>query len=245
MVDLPPISRVRWNKTFRIISTRYPSIDLFERVAPSEDWDALIELEMLTNSRVREELGQISNISPERRVYGNGASYVMAPFAYANESRFSDGSFGVYYAANDFKTALHEVAYHRGKFYWETDEQPLKTTEKTLLGKIDTKLHDIRKGNWKHIHDPYSYIKSQKLGLMLRNEKDSNGIVYNSVRYLGGENIAAFWPDVVSLPIESKKIVINWNGKNIDKWFDFETDEWNSIEITYSYSGFNHKTNSE
>lgn len=235
MVKLPPISRVRWNKTYRIVSTRYPPIDLFERVAQSEDWEALIELEMLTNPRVREELGQISNIPPERRVQGNGASYVMAPFAYANESRFSDGSFGIYYAANDFKTALHEVAYHREKFYSLTDEKPLKTTEKTLLGKIDSKLHDVRKGDWKHIYDPESYTESQKLGLKLRNEENSNGIVYNCVRYTGGKNFGTFWPDVVSLPIESKKVVLNWNGEKIDKWFDFETDEWNEIEITYWY----------
>lgn len=229
MVKLPSISRVRWNKTYRIVSTRYPPIDLFERVSPDKDWDALIKLEMLTNPRVREELGQISNIPPERRVYGNGASYVMAPFAYANESRFSDGSFGIYYAANDFKTSLHEVVYHRGKFYSQTNEEPLKTTEKTLLGKIDSKLHDIRKGDWKHIHDPDSYIQSQKLGLKLRNEADSNGIVYKSVRYPGGKNFGAFWPDVISPPIESKKIVLNWNGEKIDKCFDFETDEWNDI----------------
>lgn len=230
MVKLPPISRVRWNKTYRIVSTRYPPIDLFERVAPNEDWDALIELEMLTNPRVREELGQISNIPPERRVHGIGASYVMAPFAYANESRFSDGSFGVYYAANNFKTALHEVAYHRGKFYSQTDEETLKTTEKTLLGKIDSKLHDVRRGNWQNIHDPDSYTESQKLGLKLRNKEDSNGIVYNSVRYPGGKNFGAFWPDVVSLPIESKKIVLHWNGEKIDKWFDFETDEWDQFK---------------
>ncbi len=235
-MKLPPISRVRWNKTYRIVSTRYPPIDLFERVAPSEDWDALIELEMLTNPRVREELGQISNIHPERRVHGNGASYVMAPFAYANESRFSNGNFGIYYAANGFTTALLEVVYHREKFYAQTNEEPLKTTEKTLIGKIDSKLHDIRKGNWKHIHDPDSYIESQRLGLKLRNEEDSNGIVYNSVRNPGGKNFGTFWPDVVSLPIESKKIVLNWNGENINKWFDFETDEWNEIEVTYSYN---------
>lgn len=231
MVELPGILRVRWSKTFRIISTRYPPVDLFERVASNEDWDALIELEMMTNPRVREELGQISNIPPERRVYGNNASYVMAPFAYSNESRFSDGSFGIYYAANDFQTAVHEVAYHRGKFYSQTDEEPLRTTEKTVLGSIDSKLHDIRKGNWKHIHNPDSYTESQKLGKRLRNEMDSNGIVYNSVRYPGGKNIAAFWPDVVGIPVESKKIVLNWNGKYIDKWFDFESDEWNLIRI--------------
>ena len=55
--------------------------------------DSLVELEMLTNPRVRQEVGEISLVPPEERVSGAGASWVMAPFTHIGwPSRFSDGS---------------------------------------------------------------------------------------------------------------------------------------------------------
>lgn len=236
---LPGISRVRCSRTYRIISTRYPPVDIFERVAPRENWDSLIELEMLTNPRIREEIGAISNIPENRRVYGPGSSYVMAPFAYMHKSRFSDGSFGIYYASNDFSTALHEVAYHRGKFLSYTNEPPLRSTEKTLSSRIDSRMHDVRSQSWEHVHDPDSYVRSRELGRKLRYENESNGIVYRSVRYPGGMNIAAFFPDVVSIPVESRKIELQWNGNCVEKWFDYESGQWEEMEYLYIYSSGN------
>jgi hypothetical protein len=64
-------------------------------------------LEQLTNPRVRDEVGDIALVPPEERVSGPGASYVMAAFTHVNPkgSRFSDGSFGVYYVAAALETA--------------------------------------------------------------------------------------------------------------------------------------------
>src|SRR5512147_2347004 len=46
---VPPVVDVRWQPAFRIVPSRYPPIDLFERIAPPGEWEALIELESLTN----------------------------------------------------------------------------------------------------------------------------------------------------------------------------------------------------
>ena len=73
---------------------QYPPTDLFERV--SEDpavWDVLIELEQLTSPRVRDAVGIISLLPPQRRVSGPNASWAMASFTHIDPkgSRFSDG----------------------------------------------------------------------------------------------------------------------------------------------------------
>ena len=39
------VSEVRWQPCFRVISSRFPPIHLFERVAGAEDWEALYSLE--------------------------------------------------------------------------------------------------------------------------------------------------------------------------------------------------------
>jgi hypothetical protein len=55
MLPVPPgleihETKVEWKQAWRVIASRYPPIDLFERVSPNPVvWDSLIELETLTN----------------------------------------------------------------------------------------------------------------------------------------------------------------------------------------------------
>ena len=66
MLPVPPgleiaESNVEWTQAWRIIASRFPPIHLFERVSSNPAvWDALIELEEITNPRVRDQVGQIS-----------------------------------------------------------------------------------------------------------------------------------------------------------------------------------------
>jgi hypothetical protein len=66
--------RISWpSSAWRIIASRFPPINLFERVTNNPAvWDVLIELEVLTNPRIRDETGEISLVPPDRRVSGNG-----------------------------------------------------------------------------------------------------------------------------------------------------------------------------
>jgi hypothetical protein len=92
----PPVRRIRWGTAIRIIPSRFPPVDLFARVADAAEFEALYELESRTNPRLREDAGAISLVRPEDRVYGPGASYVMAPFAHVHPGggRFNDSTFG-------------------------------------------------------------------------------------------------------------------------------------------------------
>lgn len=228
-------SRVRWAATFRLIQSRFPPINVFERISPENDWEALAELEGLTNPRIREELGQISRVPPARRVYGNGATIVMAPFSHISRdhnSRFSDGSYGIYYAGHTFQTALKEVAFHCARFRASTNDPPMHCEYRCYKGKIDKVLHDLRTGGWAQYlqKDPKTYGESQALAKSLR-DSSSNGIVYPSVRDEGGECIAAFWPDVVHIPVQERHIVLDWDGEKVKRWFDLGNGEQEWMEI--------------
>ena len=58
------LARITWTPSWRIIPSRFPPIDLFERIADPADWEALIQLESLTNPRLRDEVGEITLVSP-------------------------------------------------------------------------------------------------------------------------------------------------------------------------------------
>src|SRR3569833_966097 len=121
------LRHVNWPQAWRIIASRYPPIQLYERLTNDHAvWDALIELEQRTNPRVRDEVGNISLVAPEDRITGPGASYVMASFTHLNPkgSRFSDGSYGVYYAASTLETAIAETVFHNKKNTQNNNKPP-------------------------------------------------------------------------------------------------------------------------
>ena len=99
----PPLVPIAWKPCRRIVSSRFPPIQLFERVTDPQDLEAIFAVDALTNPRLRDEVGDIRLVPPEGRVSGPGASVIMAAFTHLNPSgsRFSDGAYGVFYAAND------------------------------------------------------------------------------------------------------------------------------------------------
>lgn len=225
----PSITRVQWRRTHRIISTRHPPIDLFEDIADPAKWDAIASGETKSNARVIASLGRIDLVPRERRVGGAGASYVMAPFVHISprfQGRFHDGTFGAYYGAKRFETAVAETTYHRAVIYADTGERPGWFSQfRELVGGVDADLHDIR-GDEKYSDclNSENYQASQSLARSLRAD-GSNGIVFPSVRDPDGECLAAFWPDVVKIPKFGRALAYHFDGKKIDFVRDETTSE--------------------
>ena len=139
-------TQARWPKAWRIIASRFPPIDLFERVSDNPAMsEVLADLEQATNPRVRDEIGEIALVPPNRRVAGPGASWVMAPFTHVNPkgSRFSNGSYGVYYAAYALETALRETIYHFEKFARDARDPPRREDMRVLVGRVFNTFDDV------------------------------------------------------------------------------------------------------
>jgi RES domain-containing protein len=227
-------TKVAWRQAWRVVATRYPPIDLFERVSTNPAvWDALIELEQLVNPSVRDAIGEISLVPPGRRVSGRNASWAMAPFTHPNPkgSRFSDGSYGVYYAADRLSTAVAETAHHFARFARDSDDPPRREDMQALVGVIYNTFHDIDAlpGEQRAaVLDPNSDIASQSLAQALR-DGGSNGVVYSSVRDPGGLCVGAFWPDVVGIPTRERRLKYEWDGARTSRYFDYAEDRWIAI----------------
>lgn len=168
-----------------------------------------------------------------RRVSGPGASLVMAPFTHASTdrpSRFSDGSFGVYYAGDSVEVALFETIYHHGQFMAATDEAAGWTSDfRELVGSVDADLHDvIDKSKFPSLYEPEDYSASQALAISLRTG-DSDGLVYQSVRYPEGMAIALFWPDVAGIPTQGKHFSYYWDGATVSQIRDLSSGDVFSV----------------
>lgn len=230
-----PLNRsLKWPQAWRIIASRYPPINLFERVSPNPAvWDVLIQLEAATNPRVRNEVGDISLVPAEKRVSGNNASWVMAPFTHINKigSRFSDGTYGVYYAAGQMETAVRETAYHFARIARHSSDPPRREDMRVLLGSIDNTFEevdtlpaDLRDA----ILHKSSYTHSRPFALSRRCAA-CNGLSYPSVRHDGGRCVAAFWPDAVGIPIQERHLKYEWDGHQVTRYFDYKDGIWVSL----------------
>jgi hypothetical protein len=214
----PPVSRARWPQTHRLVLSHFPPIDLYDDVADPHDWKALAAAEARTNPRVYEQIGDLSFVPPERRLSGPGASWVMAAFTHVSPdrpSRFSDGSYGVYYAGKELETALREHTHHMSRFYADAGMETEWISEvRQLVGTIDAELIDLRGPGFADLLDRDSYERSQEFASKER-AANANGIVYPSVRHAGGECVAVFFPDVVTPPVQGDHFRYYWNGRTV------------------------------
>lgn len=209
---------VKFTPCHRIVASRMPTIHLFERVADPADWDALYKLESMTNPRIRSEIGELTLVPVADRVSGPNASVVMAPFTHLSPqgTRFTDGHFGAYYAAESIDTAIAETRFHRENFLRATSQPPMELEMRCYLADVACDLHELRgrRAELPDVYDPQSYVASQKLGRLLR-DAGSNGIAFDSVRRDGGECVAMFRPRLVQNVRQSVHLRYAWDGAAI------------------------------
>ena len=210
-------------KCWRIIPSCYPTINLFERVVEADDLEAVFEIEALTNDRLRDEVGNLSLVKSEDRISGPNTSYIMAAFTHLNPhgSRFSDGTWGVYYAAFSLETSIAETKYHRAKFLSFTKEDPIHIDMRVLSAKVSGDLNDISTPDYlaQEIYHPENYAASQGFARHLK-ESNANGLFYQSVRHKSGQNIAVFKPRLLKNCVQEQHLEYVWNGFEISAIFE-------------------------
>jgi hypothetical protein len=218
-----PVVATAWKPSYRLIASRYPTVSLYDSVTDPADLEIVFAIEALTNPRIRNELGQLQLVPPEERVGGAGSTPIMAAFTHLNPdgSRFSDGSYGVYYAAQDLDTAVAEVSHHRALFLSRTAEAAIDIDLRLITATLDAPLHDLRKlrGGAGSVYDPVDYGAGQSIGRQLR-EAGSWGVLYHSVRHRGGLCAGVFRPRALMPAKEAAHIALHWDGSHITHWYE-------------------------
>ncbi|SAK96098.1 RES domain protein [Caballeronia fortuita] len=222
-----PHSLIDWSPAYRVIPTRFPAVNLFDRVASPEDFEALYALEAMTNDRLRTELGELDLVPPDERCFGPGCGPIMAAFTHLNPngSRFSDGSYGVFYCGRERQTAIAETRYHSGLFLAATNEAPLRQQMRLYRVTTHGEAVDLRgdaiaqAGLDTRILAPDDYSAGKALGRAVRTA-GAPGIVYPSVRDPDGECLAALRTTMLRDCRHAAYLEYNWNGETIDYVFE-------------------------
>jgi hypothetical protein len=220
------VARLRKRPTFRVIAHRPYDRPIAARLPTVTDAIALDTIEALTNPRIRQEWSPRRKIRPED-IGDTVDETVMASFVYSGPSRFTDGSFGVYYAGFERDTAIAESRFHTERFLIQSHMPATNVFKRVLYASVSGSYDDLRKvaaDDPIYAPDPDTYAAAQSyaLGVYARNRED--GIVYRSVRRDGGTCVVAFRPRLVTGCRAAEMLLYAYDGTRIDAIMRVEND---------------------
>lgn len=214
----PPAEvRIR-GRTHRLVPSRFPPIGVFDRVASPADAIAAMELESLTNDRVRIAIERSALLPDDDWVVGvPGATFVMAAFLHAapEGGRFNGPQLGAWYAARDLQTAVRETVYHHTRRLAASAMGFDATiTMRELVASLDVRLVDLRGRRAEHpaLYDPDDYTQSQQFG-EARRAAGHAGIVWNSVRRPAGDCVVIYRPRALLPVTQGRHLEYRWHGE--------------------------------
>lgn len=184
-----------------IVSIR-ESQDLFDdlSVAP-EDWALAQQVEIDTKPMPYRSPEPVIHRPFEEATWCNAIGW---PFQHWQASRFSDGSFGVWYGSGSVETTVYETVYH-----WyhgllsDAGFQDLAVVGERKVYRVHCRAvlldgHRAAEHYPEVLHNS-DYAAAQAVGARLHREGHP-GLIMPSVRHAEGENTIVFNPEILSDP---------------------------------------------
>jgi RES domain-containing protein len=218
---LPPLIDLAQRDTVRLISSgrlKEPVLlALVDNPAALED---LASLESVTNGRIQAQESGLPGLHPRELVFGRpGYTFINAAFTHTRPggNRFNDEGRGAWYCAFAVKTSIAEVSYHLARELEAIGHFENVTDYAELVADFLGPFHDLRGADpvsepALHPDPAIGYPAGQALARRLRAEEASNGVLYPSVRDLGGFCLVAFRPDLVQNLRQGGIWRLEWQG---------------------------------
>jgi hypothetical protein len=205
-----PTSFIDQRDTHRLIPAQYADggDSVLARLTDNEEiLDGIFELDNATNDRLLAESRLAPGVDERELVFGIPQYRIInAAFCHPSPigSRFNSADRGAWYASFELETSQSEVAYHRQLWLQETAwEEEDAADYADFLADFRAEFHDLRSPaartstEYAKCLSATSYAASQALAVQLL-QLGSAGIVYPSVRRLGGTCIGCFRPVLVT-----------------------------------------------
>jgi hypothetical protein len=202
--------------THRLIPTAYATESVLESLRlPAGVINDLTKLDAATNERKMAERGGNGAISPGELLYGVPEAHIVnAAFTHPGPfgGRFNDSRRGAWYAGVELETSIAEVAFHKRRFLKDGRiSERLSFDYADFLADFSGRFHFLDDADSLQCLQPepipQCYAPSQALANSLL-YSGSSGIVYPSVRRLGGTCIACFRPALVFHPRRGRRYKI-------------------------------------
>ncbi len=227
-----PLTELAQRATVRLIpSAHYKPPVLQPLVDTQSELTALEKLEGKTSGRLVAQKRGLPDLDPRELVFRArayqlrkfGETYVNSAFTYsrAGGNRFNAGDRGAWYCAFEDLVAIEEVGFHRTRELEFTGELHDEALYQAFLADLIGEFPDLRRRDevattptLATCLDPdpgIGYPAGQTLARALR-EAGHTGLIYPSVRALGGICFVAFDPKIVQNVRPGAKWWLKWTG---------------------------------
>jgi len=190
---------------YRNIASLRGSQDLYDDLSDSpESWQAATDLEMTSKPYTYDSAHPIIDRPFEEAAFNEAISY---PFENWSKTRYSDGSFGVWYGADSLKTSIYETVYHWRSVLLEDagwgDLNGVVGERKVYIVRCNAALLDFVPKLKKHpaLIDPApgGNFLTHQVGARIHHDGHP-GLISRSARYEDGLIYAIFKSQVLSDP---------------------------------------------
>jgi hypothetical protein len=204
-------------KLIRNIVSIRQSQDLFDDLTSNPDeWALAQQVEDAVKPPPYQSTTPVINRPFEDAQWFNAIGW---PFKHGQASRFSDGTFGVWYGCGSAETSVHETAYHWfSGFLCDAGFEKESVVAERQLYEVhcDAALVDLRKQVLKHagLRHKTDYRETRQVGARLHREGHP-GLLTISVRHAQGQNYVVLNPVVLSNPQPYCKLTYRLEARNI------------------------------
>jgi len=202
---------------FCLIPSRFPPVDIYERVSPEADWPALLRVEELTNPRVRAKAALIGVDavdvgSPQLQNWNH------APFTYLNPEGtwLLPARYGALELSDCLQTALAASIRRREQFLSRTHEPETNLDMRVISRKVSGTFIDLSRV------DLLSMPKEErwKIGETAHKE-GASGILFASPYRVGGLCLAVFTSHVLGRAVQAEHYRFIWDGAAVRATYSF------------------------
>jgi hypothetical protein len=179
-------------KIFRNIVSVHPSQDLFDDLSDSPaEWDLAQRVEDQVKPPPYQSSTPLIHRPFEDAHWCNAIAW---PFTHWQSSRFSDGSFGVWYGCDSVETTVYETAYHwLKKFITDAgfENEYVIAERKVYEVNCDAALLDLRPltASYSQLIHPTDYSFAQSLGARLHQEGHPGVVTYSARKALSSNYV--------------------------------------------------------
>lgn len=210
-------------RTVRLVTTARLREPVLLGLVAEDDLAALAEIEGATSNRQLAQMRGFGEVQPYEMVYGIPcAAFINAAFAYAKPremNRFNGPDRGAWYGAFQIETSLAEVGFHMTQMLAATGLFDATVDYAELHASFAGDFLDLRE------HPDHPSLNPEKtLGYPAGNAladaarvNGLNGIIYPSVRHVGGTCIAALFPHAVQSVAQGAIHRMTWMGSSEPK----------------------------
>lgn len=205
---------------YRLIPSRFPTIDIYRRVAPRELWPLAAAIETMTNPRVRLKERVTAGCEHDRAIPPRLQNWNHAPFSYRNPlgTHLLPDSHSILELADSVQTAL-AVAIRKRERFLSAAKLPLTDVEMRVL------KHEVA-GRFTDLCDLAPDMPREErwaLGQTLFGA-GSAGARFRCPDRPSGLRLAVFDPGTLGPAVQTQHFKFHWDGKRIGEIYNYRDD---------------------